>query len=92
MVHDTRVGRWGHACDSATIPSSSTIPCSCLQGTIESVDAKRGLRVRLDGFSKREWVTNEDEWEWLDGAGGAEGPKPVELIVGHSLLRDLLAR
>lgn len=26
-------------------------------GSVESVDAKRGLRVRLDGFSKREWCT-----------------------------------
>ena len=61
-------------------------------GIVESVDSKRGLRARLEGFTKREWVTDEDEWEWLEGAGGADGPRPLELMVGHALLRDLLSR
>lgn len=34
-------------------------------GTADSYDTARGLRVSLDGFSKREWVTDEDDWEWL---------------------------
>ncbi|KAL1528118.1 hypothetical protein AB1Y20_009482 [Prymnesium parvum] len=61
-------------------------------GVVESVDAKQGLRVKLQGFAKREWVTDEDEWEWLAGAGDADsGALPVELIVGDKVLRELLA-
>mmetsp|Transcript_18339 Transcript_18339/g.58578 ORF Transcript_18339/g.58578 Transcript_18339/m.58578 type:complete len:98 (+) Transcript_18339:119-412(+) len=47
-------------------------------GSAESVDASKGLKVRLDGFSKREWVTDDDEWEWIDGAVGADGTRPLE--------------
>ena len=35
------------------------------RGSVVSVDVKKGLRVKLDGYVRREWVTDEDEWVWL---------------------------
>lgn len=49
------------------------------------------LQVRLDGFTKREWVTDDDEWEWLETAGGAAGPWPLERWFRASL-RTILAK
>jgi len=60
-------------------------------GSAESVDASKGLKVRLDGFSKREWVTDDDEWEWIDGAVGADGTRPLEHYLG-SVLRQYIVR
>ena len=34
------------------------------RGSVVSIDL-RGLRVKLDGYTRREWVTDEDEWGWL---------------------------
>ena len=65
------------------------------QGAVESVDAKRGIRVRLDGFQKREWVTDEDEWEWIDGSYDTDGPSPgfpIEHVVGAAVYRQTLQR
>ena len=61
-------------------------------GTVESLDVKRGLRVRLDGYSKREWVTDEDEWEWVEGPLGAPGPRPIEFVIGYGPFREMLTR
>ena len=61
-------------------------------GVVESVDVKRGLRVRLDGYTKREWVTDDDEWEWTELLAGSECPRPVEFIIGAAPFRELLAR
>mmetsp|Transcript_38714 Transcript_38714/g.129509 ORF Transcript_38714/g.129509 Transcript_38714/m.129509 type:complete len:130 (-) Transcript_38714:246-635(-) len=60
-------------------------------GSAESVDASKGLKVRLDGFSKREWVTDDDEWEWIDVAVGADGTRPLEHFLG-SVLRQYIVR
>jgi len=60
-------------------------------GLAEAADAAKGLKVRLDGFSKREWLTDEDEWEWVDGAGGPSGPWPLERTYGAAL-RTWLAK
>lgn len=53
----------------------------------------------LDGYSKREWVTDEDEWEWdyPPTAGPAVGlpgggPRPLEAVLGTALFRDVLTR
>ena len=35
------------------------------RGSVASVDMRKGLRVKLDGYVRREWVTDEDEWVWL---------------------------
>jgi hypothetical protein len=55
--------------------------------------------VLLDGYSKREWVTDEDEWEWdyPPTAGPAVGlpgggPRPLEAVLGTALFRDVLTR
>ena len=61
-------------------------------GVVESLDVKRGLRVRLDGYSKREWVTDDDEWEWAEGPLGAPGPRPVEFVIGAQPFREILTR
>ena len=63
-------------------------------GVVESLDVKRGLRVRLDGYSKREWVTNEDEWEWVDMPDNPKGigPRPVEFVIGHVAFREALMK
>jgi hypothetical protein len=53
--------------------------------TSEAVDPVRGLKVKLDGYKAREHLTDDDEWEWLDGAGGANGPWPVERVFGAAL-------
>ena len=49
----------------------------------------------LDGYSKREWVTDEDEWEWdcppAVGLPGG-GARPVEAVLGTALFRDVLSR
>ena len=52
-------------------------------------------QVRLDGYSKREWVTDEDEWEWVEAiasAATAHGPKPVEFVLGGASFRETLTR
>jgi hypothetical protein len=56
-------------------------------------------QVLLDGYSKREWVTDEDEWEWdyPPTAGPAVGlpgggPRPIEAVLGTALFRDVLTR
>ena len=69
-------------------------------GICEAVDPKKGLKVRLDGYSKREWVTDDDEWEWApDGmakaggaSGGAAAPRPVEFIIGAAPFREALSK
>ena len=62
-------------------------------GICESIDVKRGLRVRLDGYSKREWVTDEDEWEWDEKHPiDPPRPRPVEFVIGPGPFRDTLAR
>ena len=56
-------------------------------------------QVLLDGYSKREWVTDEDEWEWdypptVGPAVGLPGggPRPIEAVLGTTLFRDVLSR
>lgn len=61
-------------------------------GVCESIDMKRGIRVKLDGYSKREWVTDDDEWEWEKPSAPLAGPRPVEFVVGPVQLREVLAR
>ena len=49
-------------------PQSET-PCSVpLPAEVLRLSRAAALRVRLDGYSKREWVTDEDEWEWVEVA------------------------
>ena len=62
------------------------------EGVVEALDAKRGLRVHLDGYPKREWVTDEDEWEWIESSFPREVPRPVELVIGCRAFREVLAR
>ena len=50
------------------------------RGTVVSVDEARGLRVKLDGFSRREWVTDEDEWSWCAEHDSAPLPHQLELM------------
>ena len=35
------------------------------RGSVVALDPKKGLRIKLDGYVRREWVTDEDEWVWL---------------------------
>ena len=38
------------------------------RGEVVTVEARKGLRIKLDGYVRREWVTDEDEgaddWGW----------------------------
>ena len=50
------------------------------RGVVVSVDMRRGLRVKLDGYVRREWVTDEDEWTWLSEHDSAPLPHQLELM------------
>ena len=50
------------------------------RGSVVSVDFKKGLRVKLDGYVRREWVTDEDEWTWLPEHDSAPLPHQLELM------------
>ncbi|KOO28567.1 hypothetical protein Ctob_014102 [Chrysochromulina tobinii] len=41
---------------------------------------RKGLRVKLDGYVRREWVTDEDEWTWLPEHDSAPLPHQLELM------------
>mmetsp|Transcript_10678 Transcript_10678/g.30899 ORF Transcript_10678/g.30899 Transcript_10678/m.30899 type:complete len:1881 (+) Transcript_10678:509-6151(+) len=59
-------------------------------GVAEASNPTKGLKVRLIGFGKREWLTDEDEWEWLPGAGDPSGPWPLEKFFGEHLRHGLI--
>ena len=50
-----------------------------------------GLCVHLDGYPEREWVTNDDEWEW-DSGPIEDNAVPVELVVGAVAFRQIVVR
>jgi len=50
------------------------------RGEVVSVDMRKGLRVKLDGYVRREWVTDEDEWRWVPPGDQALLPHQQELI------------
>jgi hypothetical protein len=50
------------------------------RGEVVSVDLRKGLRVKLDGYVRREWVTDEDEWSWLEKDDQGVLPHVQELI------------
>lgn len=50
------------------------------RGEVVSVDMRKGLRVKLDGYVRREWVTDEDEWMWLERDDQAMLPHQQELL------------
>ena len=50
------------------------------RGSVASVDMRKGLRVKLDGYVRREWVTDEDEWTWLPEHDSAPLPHQLELM------------
>jgi len=54
------------------------------RGSVVSVDLKKGLRVKLDGYKRREWVTDEDEWVWLSADDQAPLPHQMELLQSSS--------
>jgi len=50
------------------------------RGSVVSLDPRKGLRVKLDGYVRREWVTDEDEWVWLPEHDSAPLPHQLELM------------
>ena len=58
------------------------------RGSVVSIDLKRGLRVKLDGYTRREWVTDEDEWGWLPEHDSAPLPHQLELMAQHTASED----
>lgn len=54
------------------------------RGSVVRVDLHKGLNVKFDGYARREWVTDEDEWKWLvpapepEAAVEAEDPEAAE--------------
>ena len=50
------------------------------------------LCVHLDGYPKRQWVTNDDdEWEWASGPI-EDNAVPVELVIGAAAFRQIVVR
>ena len=60
-----------------------------VDGAVEQVDAQRGLRVRLDGFQKREWVARRG----TSGSGFTCRLRPTtSRSMAIAMLRDMLSR
>ena len=56
------------------------------RGAVVSFDPKKGLRVKLDGV-RREWVTDDDEWDWLPADDQAPLPHRRP-IAAHELAAE----
>ena len=50
------------------------------RGSVVSFDPKKGCALKLDGYVRREWVTDEDEWDWLPADDQAPLPHQQQLI------------